>query len=214
VSVRVLAALAAAFLLGACGGSEDSEPKAEGTASGFTTYTVESSGFSIAVPESWQTASGEKALNPADIERVTKANPNLRRFFEGLADPTSPFKLVSVDPEEESGFATNMNVVVTDLPEDLGIEEVEQAALKEVQALNPRGEVEHAVVEHPAGEAIRFEYEAEVQAGSRALLLAFIQYSVVGNGNVHTLTFTTLPRLSAQYRDSFERSADSFRLLD
>lgn len=214
---RILAALAIALLLAGCGGSDEGggdEPKQDGSAAGFTAYTVESSGFSIELPDSWETASGEKALEPEDIERVTADNPNLKQFFEGLSDPTSPFKLVSIDPDMEGQFSTNMNVVVTEAPEGLAVEDVEQAALKEVNTLKPLGEVEHDVIDHPAGDAIRFAYDAKVKTGDQYVTLSFLQYSVMGNGKLHTLTFTTLPKLEGRYADDFERSAESFRLTD
>ena len=214
---RALLAVVSALVLAGCGGeggggSEAQEPKEQGTSKGFTTFTVESSGFSIDLPESWETASGEKALEPEDIERVTRDNPNLKQFFEGLNDPTSPFKLVSIDPETEEGFSTNMNVVVTDLPDGVGTEQIEQASLSEIQKLNPQGEVEHEVIDHPAGEALRFDYDAEVNAGKDAVVLSFLQYTLQGDGTLHTLTFTTLPELETQYTETFERSAESYRL--
>jgi hypothetical protein len=92
---------------------------------GYTTYTVESQHFSIAVPDSWNTASVDKAIDKEAINRSRGANPTLAQAVKELGKPSSVIKLLAFDPKIRNGFATNLNVAVTSLPGNVN----EEAAL-------------------------------------------------------------------------------------
>ena len=107
-----------ALLLAGCGaGSEGAdEPEAQRTTGGQTTYKVASAGISIAVPESWRTISADEFDKGGGMEDVIRETPALEPYVEAFQGPNSVLKFVAVDPKVRDEFATNLNVIVEELP--------------------------------------------------------------------------------------------------
>ena len=68
------------------------------------------------------------------------------------------------------------------------------------------------MVKLPAGKAIRLTYKARFNVRGKRLDTALTQYALMGDGAAYVFTYTTLPRLAAEYRATFGRSARSLRL--
>lgn len=174
-------------------------------------------GFSLALPASWADASRDRALLLREVRRLSGKDPELASIIDGLLDAGTgnvAVKMIAFDLAPTSlktGFATNLNVVRerTSLPLALW----RQEALK---ALNRLDFVVQPIwwrnVKLPAGKAVRLTYRGRFQLGGKRLETSITQYALVKHGAAHVFTYTTLPRLVAGYRATFERSARSLSL--
>ena len=118
---RLLLATLILFAAIACGGSgESAETAAQKGASsnGFTTFTVDSQHFSIAVPDDWEIGSVDELLDEESADRLRQESPTLADAVDQLGDPRSVIKLIAYDPDANNGFATNFNIAVFALPDD------------------------------------------------------------------------------------------------
>ena len=204
----------AALLLAGCGGGSEGvgEPEAQRTTGGQTTYKVDSAGFSIAVPESWKTISADEFSKGGGMEDVIRDTPVLRPYAEAFEGPNSVLKFVAVDPKVRNKFATNLNIIVEEVPAGMTIEGYQQALLSQLRAFEAlQGEIETERVELPAGPAARLTYHLKLLAGGRQVTTSTLQYAIVLDGAAHILTYTTTPDLAFTYQDTFAESVRSFR---
>jgi hypothetical protein len=214
--ITVWLALAGAVAIGSwrhARGPVNEDPERLETIDGFTTYSVPSAGFRIALPESWMTFRAQDVFgeSEAELERFARENPEFGGLTEALTDPRSPMKLVGFDPETHADFATNMNVVVENVPEGLSFDMYAQAtedALRSVGSIG--GDLESKTVQLRAGPARQFSYEAQFTIAGQTQPVATLQYVFVAKGRGYVLSYATLPELADRYRDDFERSAGSF----
>jgi hypothetical protein len=204
-----VAVFLAALLVSGCGGDGD-EARKTAEAGGFATYEVESAGFSIGVPEEWETASVEDVFSEESIEQAAKENPEFRPIFEALGRDESPVKFFAFDPatDVESGFATNMNVIVEPLPAGVTQEQYFDANLDQIEQLFDPQDLTKKHLSLPAGEALYLAYEGEFSART----IATNQYVFFTDGGGYILTYTTVPDRANDYTDLFARSARSFRI--
>jgi hypothetical protein len=214
--ITVWLALAGAVAIGSWSharGPVNEDPEQLETIDGFTTYSVPSAEFSIALPESWMTFRAQDVFgeSEAELEQFVRDNPEFGGLTEALTDPRSPMKLVGFDPETHTDFATNMNVVVENLPEGFSFDQYAQATEDALRSVGNRaGELATKTVQLRAGPARQFSYEARFTFGQQTLPVATFQYALVANGKGYVLSYATLPELVDRYRDDFERSAGSF----
>jgi hypothetical protein len=214
IGAAIWLALAGAVAVGSwqhARGPENERPQARETVAGFTTYAVPSAGFTIAVPETWRTFTADEVFEDrAELEEFARQNPDLGPFAEVLGDRRSPMKLIAADPNLSDGLATNMNVVVQNLPEGVSFEALVRNTETEIRSIGLTRDVESETVRLPAGSAQRLSYKARFVYGGTPHLASVLQYALVANGRGYVLTYTTLPELEGDYRDDFERSARSF----
>jgi hypothetical protein len=210
VSLVVLAALALSGCGGGGGGSGGATgadaPQKSGTDAGYSTHTVSSQQFSLAVPTGWKTASVDKVLNDAAIDQMTANNPSLGSAIKELGKPSSFIKFLAFDPETKNNFATNVNVGVTDVPSGVTAQQFYDANLAQIEQVFGIATPANEEVTLPAGPALRLNYEQEGPPK-----IATQQYLVLGDGKGYILTFTTLPELTSEYAPIFERAARSFK---
>jgi len=207
------AAVLSALLLAGCGGSDESGFEEQGTSAGLTTYQVASEGFAVAVPEAWRAISVDELGDGGELESAIEETPSLAPYAEALRGPNSVLKFVAVDPKVRNAFATNLNVIVEELPSDATLEQYEQATLAQLRAFpSVRGEIESERDELPAGPSVRLSYSLELTSGGRLVTVATRQYLLVAPRAAYILTYTTLPELASDYEDAFAESARSFRL--
>lgn len=215
--------LSTLVLLAGCGGDGDesaNEPAptpATTTAAGsgdLEVYEVESAGFSLAVPASWNATSVDDFRESGALEDAAEENPNLAPFLEALSQPNSIMKFIAGDPELRQDFATNVNVIVEELPAGIGAEDYEAANLANIrQGLRVEGEIAEERVDLAAGPALRLEYDHGVAQAGEQLTLSVVQFIVTGEGEGYVVTYTTVPEALADYEPQFDESARSFRLL-
>jgi hypothetical protein len=216
--VRALAVLAAVGIAVAIGtgriarGPENERPEKRETVAGFTTYAVPSAEFSIAVSESWRTFTAEEVFaDSAGLDEFIRENPDLAPYRDMLSDPRSPVKLIAADPNIRGNFATTMNVIVNDAPDGYSFDDFVRDSEPQIKSLAGMArDVKSEVVELPAGKAQRLSFDGHITLGGQERSIATLQYGLVANGRAYILTYTTLPEFEADYRDDFERSAQSF----
>ena len=110
-----------------------------------------------------------------------------------------------------TGFATNLNVVSerTTFP----LAAWRGAALRQLSRMDFVVQpIWWRMVKLPAGKAVRLTYRTRYNVRGKRFVTALTQYALMGNGAAYVFTYTTLPRLAAEYRATFDRSARSLRL--
>ena len=215
--LRAVGIALAALLLAGCGGDgggTSDPPRPSDASDGLETYDLESHGFSIGVPESWEAVSAETVAESEALEELARRNPAVKPFVDAVRRPSSPLKFVAVDPDAEEGFATNVNVVVEPLPEEVSVDEYRDAMLRQLAATGiPARSVEREEVELPAGRATRFAYETDYDREGPGETVRTLQYAFVSGEEAYVVTYSTLPDQAGRYAGEFDASIRSFRVL-
>jgi hypothetical protein len=197
-------------VLSACGGGgdggEEEEPQAAGTTAGFTTYEVDAAGFSVAVPSSWRTVRVQDIVDEEFMNELLRENPELEPLAEAMAGPDSIIKLFAADPAVVEGFATNLNVIV-EPAKGFSQQEYFDATVENIERLSPETELAQERASLPAGDALVLRYTEDSPPKT-----AILQYVLFRDEAGYVLTYTTLPKLTADYEETFSRSARSFRV--
>jgi hypothetical protein len=209
----LLAAVPVLLALAACGGEDD---RAEGAFSkrdegAQTVYELHDPHFSLGVPKSWTAITRSELQETGALERFSEDNPAIAPVLEGVLQPGSPMKFVALDPVVRHGFSTNVNVVVTDVPDDLDLQELARASAAELESLGVAG-LKTAEVSLPAGPAVKLGFRLEARYGATARSIATLQYALLADGMSYVLTYSTLPHLETRYAAAFDESARSFRV--
>lgn len=216
VGATILSALAAAIWFGSWQHAKrpvNERPKPLATIAGFTTYSVPSAKFTIALPAGWRVFTAEEAFRGAyGIEDVKREQPELAIYLDALDDPRSPVKLVAGDATPSEGFTVTANVLAQTVPPGYSLADLMRESENEIRNMPADvGDLQRDIVNLPAGQAQRIRYRARLNLNG-ALPGALTQYGLVANGRVYVLTYATLPELEDEYREDFERSASSLSL--
>jgi hypothetical protein len=179
--------------------------------------TLRGQGFSVELPLSWADQSKDRARLLKEVRRLAGDDPDLAAVMDRLltaGDANVAVKMIAFDlaPSSlRSGFATNLNVVRerTLLPLAVWRQEGLKALAKLSFIVQP---IWSRTLKLPAGKAVRFTYRARFTFGSKRVDTSITQYAFVGHGSAIIFTYSTVPRLAAGYRATFERSARSIRL--
>lgn len=212
---RVLLIVPSALLaLAACGGGSDSGDRAyskrdEGAQ---TVYELSEPRFSLGVPKSWTAITRDELDETGALERFAKDNPAVAPVLEGVLQPGSPVKFFALDPAVERGFATNVNVVVQDVPDDLELSDLAESSAAELRSLGVVEGLKTTEVSLPAGPAVKITFRLRARYGAASRTVATLQYAFVDDGHSYVVTYSTLPELESRYAPAFEESARSFRL--
>jgi hypothetical protein len=212
---RVLVIVLSALLgVAACGGGDDAgdgdySTRAEGAQ---TVYELTDPRFSLAVPKSWTAITRDELEETGAVERFARDNPSVAPVLEGVLRPGSPVKFFALDPAVEQGFATNVNVVVQDVPDDLELSELARSSAAELRRLGVVHDLKTSVVSLPAGRAVKIVFRLRARYGEASRTVATLQYALLDGGRSYVVTYSTLPQLESRYASAFEESVRSFRL--
>ena len=209
-AVVLLAALALG--VGACGGDGGDERSSASPGGETKTHRVPEHGFTVALPGDWDAISPSQALSEEELRTIRKENPAISRYIDAVTGPDSPIKFFAFDPDPVDGFATNLNVIVLPVGDAVSLDDLVQAAVKELERLPTRtSDVERERVELAAGEAVRLRYRQTLETEGGTTELSTTQYNLVEEGTSFILTFTTLPVEVDELDPVFAAAAESFR---
>jgi hypothetical protein len=204
--ILALLALAAAVAAAPVGAGPDAT---------WTRHRVDT--FSLELPRSWADASKDRAKLLAEVRKLYADDAKAAAMIDGLlaaGNGSTGVRMIAFDLAPTSlatGFATNLNVLLE--PTLLPFAAWRRAAEKSLASMSfVRQPIWSDTVKLRAGKAVRFRYRAQFTIKGRRLDTAITQYAVLKGGTAYVLTYTTLPKLAAGYRATFDRSARSLRL--
>ena len=174
----------------------------------YRRYVVRGEGISLAVPASWVATAG--GVSPAVLDRLARENPKLAPFVRGLGGPNSPMKFIALDPKVRNGFATNVNVVVVPVRTGITFAQYRQALVAELRSVVGSEPIEQSVATIDGVRAARLRYRLRLTFG-KSITTRTLQYAFLTPGRSVVVTYTTLPRFSSTYAETFGRSAASIR---
>jgi hypothetical protein len=177
---------------------------------GLTRYEISSGRFSIGVPETWH-ATTSTQMKKASFKRFADQNPAFASYAGAVAKKNSPFKFFAYDSVVRKRFATNLNVMVTPVPEGVTPEKYKRSALAEAKSI-AKSRLDSSDVDLPAGKALRIEYRGRLLLNGRRKAIFTTQYALLLDNKSYVLTYTTVPALRTDYADWFKLSAESFQL--
>ena len=185
-------------VLAGCGGGKTAVKIPQG----FTVRTVEKPALSIALPASWLSF-GDRSHTSA--KRVTGTNERLRVELETLAQRNSPIKLVGVDPAGGPRVTTNMNVLQTQVPEDLTFDQMARIEATQIRRASGIEDIRQEETGLPAGRALHLTYHPRASSVVQ-------QYFVRHDNLLYVLTYTSRTVDAARYAEVFDQSAHTFQV--
>lgn len=233
-----LGAILPALLLAACGStaSPSPEPAASVAESVAPTATpspattpsptddeapagwtrVDADGFSLAIPDQWESVSAGEAIGPA-LDAMREANPDAAAAIDAAAAAieAGQVQLFAFDPgprTAETGFAANVNVINIGDPGSEDLDELAEAMASGIRLQIPTvGEIESDTASLPAGEALILRYPWTVNTpDGGAVDVAVTQYLVLGP-EARIVTMTGLAEHAAEDAATWRAMAESFR---
>ncbi len=182
-----------------------------GVPAGFTVRAVRDEGFSIALPKKWRSLDAHEALSSGSMKSFEKANPQLAAQIQTLAQPNSPLKLLAIGPSGNA-FVTNLNVIVTRIPSNLGFDEWTSTEVAEIQKVSTVKDLTQQKTQLQPGQALHLGYRASFNRSGGSFEVFVHQWMLKDEGFLYILTFTTSPAQEPKQRKTFDDSAHTFRL--
>lgn len=170
-------------------------------------------GFAITLPDGWESIPVDPAQLQAFLESLP-ADSELRGIVEGQAGAVQQaikFWAFDVRPEHTAaGFARNVNIIVQPAT-SISLSAIESAAKASLEAIAAiRKPVTSAVVDLPAGPALRLDYILDVVgAGGTTTSVAGTQYYVQLPNATLIVSFSTDLASAADAAKDFNAIADS-----
>jgi hypothetical protein len=169
-------------------------------------HMVPGEGVSLSVPTSWVVVDGR--LPSSVVDRIADENPQIAPFITGLK--SSPAKFLAIDPDVQLGFATNVNVVATQVPAYLTFATYRAALTNELRVLTHGQRIGQRVLKIHGAKAIRVSYRLRVRLG-RSFTVQTLQYGFLRRNRSVVVTYSTLPQLVGRYGRTFAASAQTIR---
>jgi hypothetical protein len=189
---------------------------------GWTLATIDSEGFAIGLPPGWVKFDlSQNDLN-AGFAEMQKANPSLASSLSGeMASMAGQgIKLFAVDKYgnfASTGFATNLNVIKLEMPDNMSLDELSKKAVDEMkQQLHTDSPITFFKnrMSLNSADALRLQYDINVNAPTgKTLDVSFTQYLAIYNGYYYVVTFTTTEGEFPGYAGAFDTSAKTLTFL-
>jgi hypothetical protein len=183
---------------------------------GWARYEEAEEGFAIALPPGWQQMDLDPEAVRESMQNTLKDNPQMAEALSEQAQSmaASGVKFWGFDMSDLSSGSpgvTNVNVLVTDVPEGVTLDQYEQVNAQQLEQMAT--EVKHERVNLPAGEAIKFTSTLNTNTQSGAIEQSLTQYALLEGGKSYIITFTTEASKLAGNVQTFQKIAESFELL-
>ena len=194
-------------------------PAPETRSDGWTVYTMEEDGFTVALPPEWQRLEMDPAKMQAAVGQVAENNPEFSKMLTQqaqsiLATGVSFYGFDLSLESVQSRFITNISILKAPLDVDVDLDVVAQLNVNQIEMLpGVQKPVENTAVELPAGDAHRLRYTMKMNmASGEETNAAFTQYIFLEDGIIYVMTMTTRADLLPGYATDFEKIAQSFSL--
>ncbi len=183
---------------------------------GWTRYEKAEDGFAIALPPGWQQMDLDPETVKESMQTMMKDNPQMA---EALSEQAQSMAASGVkfwgfdmaDLSDDSPGLTNVNVLVSDVPKEVTLDQYEQVNAQQLEQMAT--DVKHERVNLPAGEAIKFTSKLTTNTETGSIEQALTQYALLKDGTSYVITFTTETSELAGNTETFQKIAESFELL-
>jgi hypothetical protein len=172
-------------------------------------------GFSVATPDAWELVTRDSPSFDADIRTVSAHSPELGQYFADSFVKHDQLRLLAADPATlQQGFATNINVMISDLGVTAGAPSLQDATRAKVKRLGAAPDLGRVLQQHrdrlSAMDAVRLDYVITAGAGAvqvRSLL------ATVERGGRRYLVELTMGAARADAEIVFPAEQRLFRLF-
>lgn len=219
-----MAACVLAVALGACSTKatttthpQPSQPSPSPTALPdlWNVHTDARQGFSVAVPEAWQVVLRDSPSFNADVQAVSGQSPELGQYFTDSFSKHDQLRLLAADPRSlEAGFATNVNVIISDVGASANAPGLDDLTRAKVKLLNATSDLGKSLQQHrdhlSALDAVRLDYT--LTAGGHSVQVRSLLATVERAGRRY-LVELTMGALPASVDTLFAAEQRLFRLF-
>jgi hypothetical protein len=216
-SLRFITALLAMAVLVGCGSAPPAAPAATIAAAPLPGdwQRIDTPQFAVAVPPQWTAMTSEDANIVAGAELVAQ-NPDLGTLIDrGMAElAAGQVVLVAydLDPDNATGFTTNLRIGRQTFEEAPALEQIASANQQDLEAQAGFSAIERATVTIGDASAVRLNSKLALNdAVGQPLTLAMEQYLVIDENNVYVITFTVPDNQRAAYRATFDTILSTLR---
>ena len=172
---------------------------------------VPAAGMSLALPATWRLVDARTAGRLAK-ETLAKENPQLASILAELDRPGTGLVFFAFDPNGAEKFATNVNIVVSEVPNGVTVSQLMSASKRELSRIPGRvGPVTSSAVLLPGGLAAGSRVDIAVKTRGKPLIARVMQYAWLRPGHSVVVSFTTRRSTYPQYRPVFIAAARSVR---
>lgn len=176
-----------------------------------TRVRVPAAGLSLSLPSAWHKVDARTAARLAK-ETIARNNPQLASVLAELDRPGTGLVFFAFEPKNAEAFATNVNIVVSRIPDGVTLSQLVSAARSDLTRIPGRvGAVTSTGVQLPGGPAASSRVDVGVLAHGKRVVARVTQYAFLRPGRSIVVSFTTRKSTYAPYRASFVAAARSVR---
>jgi hypothetical protein len=173
--------------------------------------SVPAAGLSLAVPSTWRVLDAKTAKSAA-TKGLAKENPQLASILKELDNPGTGIAFFAFDPQGAKTFATNVNIVVSQIPAGVTLAQYYAAAADELRRIPGRvGGTPSRIVRLPGGSAVHSVVDIGLTSQGKRLVARISQWAFLRPRASVVLSFTTRAATAKRYNARFTQSARSVR---
>ena len=176
-----------------------------------TTTNVPEAGLSLALPSAWRRVDAKTAGKIAK-ESLAKENPQLAGILAELDRPGTGLVFFAFDPAGAKQFATNVNIIVSKIPNGVTLAQLVAASKSELSGIPGRvGDVTSVPTTLPGGSAARSVVDVALANKGKKVIARVTQFAFIRPGRSVVVSFTTRRSGYAHYVATFNAAARSIR---